>query len=75
MFKLLKVLVLIDFFIASSPQMVDLLTSTNNNFEPVSRISRDGETFSGKILDLKENFGIQEEIFTDLERVKSYILI
>ena len=36
---------------------------------PVSRISRDGETFLEEILDLGGNFGIQEEIFTGLERI------
>ena len=38
---------------------------------PVSRISRDGEICSEEILDLGGNFGIKEEIFTDLERINS----
>ena len=33
MFNLMIVLVLIDLFIASSPQMMDLLTSTTTNFD------------------------------------------
>ena len=47
MFKLLKVLVLIDFFIASSPQMVDLLTSTTTNFEVKNYI---GQLYNCKLL-------------------------
>ena len=39
--------------------------------KPISRISRDSETFSEEILDLGGNFGIQEEILTDLERINS----
>ena len=46
-----------------------------HRYMPVSRISRDGEIYSEEILDLGGNFGIPEEIFTDLERINSYILI
>ena len=46
-----------------------ILSSAN----PVSRISRDGEICSEEILDLGGNFGIQEEILTDLKRINSSI--
>ena len=50
---------------------LDKRGANNTDATSVSRISRDGDICSEEILDLGGNFGIQEEILTDLERIHS----